>query len=91
VTEFKKGDRVRIKKLSEKEFKRIYLNNLCGWDYNYYLNRYSKYFNNIYIVEGRGIGGIDLILDIEDSFYPEELIKIHPLKDRLNLIKELIK
>jgi hypothetical protein len=90
---FRKGDKVRIKKLSKEEFKKVY-----GADYNSllkykeYLNSYSEYFDNIYLVEKFSESNNNIIILNNNLYvYPEELIKVFSLKDRLNLIKELLK
>jgi hypothetical protein len=88
MTNFKIGDKVRIRKLSEKEFEEVYHRD--NFSYKTYLNYYSKYFDNAFIVGKLEDRLIDLV-GIEEYFYPEELEKAYSLKDKLNLIKELIK
>jgi hypothetical protein len=86
MTDFKIGDRVKVKKLSEKEFEKTY----NSFSYKTYLREYSKYFGNIYIInyfKSRYI----VLSGIGDIFCPDELVKVNTLKTRLNLIKELIK
>jgi hypothetical protein len=82
---FKKGDRVKVRKLSEKEFKKIYK----FVSYLLYLDINSEYFNKVYIIKKIHSRLIDI--GKRYCFYPEELIKIHSLKNKLQLIKELIK
>jgi hypothetical protein len=96
VTEFKEGDRVKVRKLSEAEFEKTYVkNDIYGMsmrDYSNYINRYSEYFDKISIVEKIfADGSIDLIDVKWGSWYPEELEKVSTFKLRLQLIKELIK
>jgi hypothetical protein len=99
VTDFKIGDKVKIKKLSEKEFEEIYIKKYHCREYpslklyRRYLQDYSKNFDNVYTIRKMNKNEenyIDLI-EINPAFYPEELIKVNTLKIRLQLIRELIK
>jgi hypothetical protein len=93
MTKFKIGDKVKVKKLSEKEFEEIYIEKYKNKWYNVdYLNLYSANFGKVYTIAGFSEKREFIsLLEIENSFYPEELIKINNLKTRLQLIRELIK
>jgi hypothetical protein len=91
MIKFKIGDKVRIKKLSEKEFKEVYnekYNNPAR--YFYYLKEFSEYFGRISIIKN-SYHRIITLLDIDSRFFPEELEKAYSLKDKLALIRKLIK
>jgi hypothetical protein len=92
---FKVGDRVRVKQLSKEEFENVYYikNVYTYYNYERYLNHYSNYFNKTYIVKDLSVIDDNIItLDTDnDSFFSDELIKAYSLRDKLNLIKELIK
>jgi hypothetical protein len=97
VTNFKIGDKVRVIKLSEKDFKKTYVKNgIYGMmKYSNYINRYSEYFGKVSIVNEVDDNDFDLckFVWIEKGliFFKEELEKVNSLKIRLQLIKELIK
>jgi hypothetical protein len=94
MTDFKEGDKVKVKHLSEKDFKEIYIekyNHIWSCNYeSYYLRDYCKYFNKTYTVSFIDYY-IYLLEDGRAGFYPEELEKTCSLKNRLALVKELIK
>jgi hypothetical protein len=93
VTNFKVNDKVKIRKLSEEEFEKVYgVKYSITFSYNIYLDRYYSFFNknDIYIIDYFEDGNI-VLSGIDDIFYPEELIKVNSLKTKLQLIRELIK
>jgi hypothetical protein len=87
------GDMIRIKKLSKKEFIKIYVKRyLYGVsEYDYYLKIYNKYFNNIYKI-GSIRGGIICIFlnNCPVYLYPEEVQKINTLSSKIKVLKRLI-
>jgi hypothetical protein len=89
MTNFKIGDRVKVKKLSEKEFEKTY----HSFSYKTYLREYSKYFGNIYKIIAVFQNSIRILDDNnnDDWFISSRFIKAYSLKDRLQLAKELIK
>jgi hypothetical protein len=90
---FKIGDKVKIKQLSIEEFKELlsikYSNELID-DYNDYVERYSIFLDKTYTIREVGKEVAELF-SINGAFFFEELIKIHPLKDKLALIRELLR
>jgi hypothetical protein len=91
VADFKIGDRVKIKKLSEEEFEETYVRkHHCQNYYSYedYVSSYSEYFNKVSMIK---CVSDELIQVCDKTWYPEELGKVNTLKIRLQLIKELIK
>jgi hypothetical protein len=90
MTTFKVGDKVKVRKLSEIDYKEVYIKLHSHTDYKSYLDRYSIYFDKIFLINKiRG----DTFLEFQNIniyFYPEELEKVYSLKDKLVLVKKLI-
>jgi hypothetical protein len=91
MTTFKVGDKVKIRKLSEEEYTKIYRSSMLR-PYSRYLSQYKNYFNCTGIViKYLPIDNLVELKGMTFKWYPYELIKINSLKIRLQLIKELIK
>jgi hypothetical protein len=91
VTDFKEGDRVKVRKLSEDEFEKIYISRI-NLNYQYYLEQYPKNFNKTYTVHSIYNNNYVYLSEVKEcGFYPEELEKVSTFKLRLQLAKELIK
>jgi hypothetical protein len=93
----KKGDKIRIKKLTKKEFEGLPEKYSDHITYKEYLNIMQNYFNKTAVISKQSYHPDSYWLlfnhpyERDYSFWIEELEKICLLSDKIKVLKELIK
>jgi hypothetical protein len=90
MTEFKVGDRVKLKYFKSKEEYNSQANGLRCWDYINFIHHYDRNKNKVYTIIDFDSDGQVVSESITD-YWPFQIEKAYSLKDKLALIKELIK
>lgn len=98
MIDLKPGDKIRIKLLTESEYKKIYwkkYNYDKIWDSDYctysgYLDKTSKFFNKNFVFKNFTDTGNVVISDYYDFFFIEEIEKVSCLKNKIRKLKRLI-
>jgi hypothetical protein len=87
------GDKIRIRKLTKKEHKKIYGEKYSNnFDYKKYLDYYAEDFHKI----GKITEIDDFVFTVDfqnhwHCFYPEEVEKAYILSDKIKTLKDIIK
>jgi hypothetical protein len=89
VTDFKVGDKVRIKTFkNEEDYENQ--NNDMGWNFDdFYF--YTQASRGIYTIKRINKDESIVIYESVVEYWPFQIEKVHSLKTRLQLIKELLK
>jgi hypothetical protein len=88
---FKIGDKVKVKYFRNEDDYRNQSKD-TGWKYKTFLDKTSEIMNDIFIIEHISNGNIFVyVKNIMRAYLPFQIEKAYSLKDKLALIKELIK